>query len=505
MARQWDTIEWLVQNGANIDAHVGNGRSLLWDACCHSQLAEAYRLLELGANPRYYIGTSPLHYCCRESDRFENVNLFLSIRPSRAKPTKRLMLAKRLVEAGADVNAKRPLDQATPLSLAAAAGLVPVVEYLLEAGADVNSQDARGHTPLMQVCGLAAQPDARLPTIKLLLDRGASTTLVDLNGQTALEHFCKSENRHPDGAAIIRLLLEHGSPLNAISTPHLSLIYSFFMKNYLDVCKYLQTVGTRPPHEGELIEMLDKAVRNDNVDALKFVLQFERATELLCTETRLFDALDAYRYNVAEIIFDAGAPWTYTKGGATCLFYACRNNNIELVRKLLGVGSDPNGFTEYGQSPLILAIQYGNVAMFELLLDHGADPFPSPINTIGWRPHGGALMHAILSKKVEIVDSIIRRGLFNAAPAAEQMRSMYTVCDQEPSPVSLALLHALLRGGADPNMRLPQPPTANYCLPLQVVMNYENHEAAELLRIYGATPLPPIALWNPVNYSVYSL
>ncbi|KAI0152245.1 ankyrin [Hypoxylon sp. NC0597] len=503
MSRQWDTIEWLVQNGANIDANIGNGRSLLWDACFHRQLDEAHRLLELGANPRYYIGTSPLHYCCSESNTVKNTDQ--SATPSLTEPIRRLALAKRLVEAGADVNAQRPLDEATPLSLAAAAGSTAVVEYLLEAGALIDSQDVRGQTPLMKACSLAALPNVWLPTIKLLLQRGASTILMDNENRTALELFCESRKGHPDEAIIIGLLIEYGSPPNATSDSHLSLIHSFFMSNNLDISRYLQTVGTKLPTQLELMEMLNHAITNDDANALRFTLQLEGATELLCTETRLFDALDCCHNNVAEIIFDAGAPWTYTKWGATCLFCACRIDNVNLVRKLLAVGADPNCFTDYGESPLAIAIEYGNVAIFGALLDHGAEPFPSSINTYTLKPRDGALLRAILRGKVEIVDVIMKRGLYNSASAAEQIRSMYLVCNQKPSPVSLALLRALLSGGADPNMRLLQPSTANYCLPLQVVMAHENQEAADLLHSYGATPLPQEASWHPPVYAADSL
>lgn len=63
------------------------------------------------------------------------------------------------------------------------------------------------------------------------------------------------------------------------------------------------------------------------------------------------------------------------KTGCTLLLIAIKSKEEDLVRKLLGVGADPNYYSERLQtSPLIWSVRYQETECIRLLLEHGADP-----------------------------------------------------------------------------------------------------------------------------------
>ncbi|KAI2624342.1 ankyrin [Hypoxylon sp. NC1633] len=440
-SNQWEMVEFLIDNGACINVNAGNGRSLLFEACASERLDMAH-------------------------------------------PIDRVRVVERLVESGADVNAKAIDDDDTPLAFAAAGGLFLIVKCLLDAGAEVDSRDFSRRTPLMRACLLAASClESLLSTVRLLLERGASATNVDDLGQTALEMLCYTEKQHPDKAAIVNLLLEYGSPVSPTSDPPRSLIHSLFMSNDIDICETLEKLGSKPPSKSELLSMIRKATDTDDAKGLRYVLQFKDATKVLCTKTRLFRAIEAGKHNVASVILDAGADWTYANtGGWTCLLHACRSYNTELVQKLLAAGADPNQVNAREDSPLDIAIRGDNAAVFETLLDYGADPFPNSVNEY----HTNVLSKAANAKSVAIVKAIIRRGLFRAAPLTEKARALFIVCSTAGEGSKIAqILELFLEGGADPNM-----PFVNWSgwsrVPLEGAMSSRNFEAVKILRDHGA-------------------
>ena len=79
-----------------------------------------------------------------------------------------LKVARALIEAGADVNAKED-DRCTPLHLSARDGHLKVARTLIEAGADVNAKDKGGCTPLQ----------GSMTIVRILLDAGAEYSLLE--------------------------------------------------------------------------------------------------------------------------------------------------------------------------------------------------------------------------------------------------------------------------------------------------------------------------------------
>ena len=99
-------------------------------------------------------------------------------------------IARLLIEADADINAKTRLGDLTPLLLAAKNGNTTLIEILLEAGTDANDADANGTTPLMY-----SAASGKADAVKVLLESGAEVNATDTtNGQTALM-FAASQGR----------------------------------------------------------------------------------------------------------------------------------------------------------------------------------------------------------------------------------------------------------------------------------------------------------------------
>jgi uncharacterized protein len=112
--------------------------------------------------------------------------------------------AKRLIAAGADVNA---LWGSTPLSLASYRGWEEIVRLLLSRGATVNSRDLIEDTPLMH-----ATRGGHTHIARLLTDRGADVRAVNSNGETALYYAVASSEK--ENATLVRLLLDRRADPN---------------------------------------------------------------------------------------------------------------------------------------------------------------------------------------------------------------------------------------------------------------------------------------------------
>jgi uncharacterized protein len=118
-----------------------------------------------------------------------------------------LDLAKRLLEAGASVEARDRLG-ARPLAGAAAAGQPELVTLFLERGAPIDAQNLDGSTALYQ-----AAENGRLPIVRLLIERGANVSLPGRNGITPL-----SAGAYMGSVPIVELLMEKGADPKTIDT-----------------------------------------------------------------------------------------------------------------------------------------------------------------------------------------------------------------------------------------------------------------------------------------------
>lgn len=160
--------------------------------------------------------------CGDDSDSREDGLRDLDRRLLAAAYANEVVAARRLIDAGADVNAKDDTEQSPYLIATSEVGDdARLLELTLDAGADVNARDSydgtgliraaeRGHaaivrrllrtdidvdhvnrlgwTALLEAVILGEGGPAHIATVRLLVDGGADVSIPDESGTTALEH-----------------------------------------------------------------------------------------------------------------------------------------------------------------------------------------------------------------------------------------------------------------------------------------------------------------------------
>lgn len=187
-----ESVEFLLERGANVDAVCGAGRKTPLHMAARSQLGhEAVRyLLEKGANVE-----------ARDSRMQTPLHIAVTVQQD-AK------VAQTLLAYGADVHA---LDDSglTPLQRLAQEGSSDkIMSILLKHGASLHCVDSRHCTPLHWAAGRPGFDDPRL--VRKLLQNGANVDARDDSGMTPLHQAAGHD-------AIVKLLLEHGADVNAMT------------------------------------------------------------------------------------------------------------------------------------------------------------------------------------------------------------------------------------------------------------------------------------------------
>eukprot|EP01112_Ceratiomyxa_fruticulosa_P012359 TRINITY_DN3416_c0_g1_i1.p1 TRINITY_DN3416_c0_g1~~TRINITY_DN3416_c0_g1_i1.p1 ORF type:complete len:398 (-),score=104.90 TRINITY_DN3416_c0_g1_i1:39-1232(-) len=178
-----------------------------------------------------------------------------------------------------------------------------------------------------------------------------------------------------------------------------------------------------------------------------------------------------------------------TSGGSP-FFIACRDNHIRIVKELIKMGVDVNSFPGRGTKPLIVALANNHIALFELLLQHGANPnFTIKQDSKGnsetetkqsSEEHLTPLQLAIIHKKYEIVQLLLN---FKANPHV-LFRANHTTLQVVVQQENFSLVQALLEQKVDPNIQ----ETINGKTPLHSAVLTNNLEIVKLLLQHKANP-----------------
>jgi ankyrin repeat protein len=396
----------------------------LLSATRNSDLDAARSLLGAGADPNVAQGDgmTPLHLAAERGN---------------------VEMAKLLIGARANVNAKTRIGEYTPLHVASAGGHVQVVEALLSAGADASARTSNsGVTPLH----LAAMAPNGERAVTALLAKGAPVDAVEsMHGQTALM-FAAGYGRTES----VRALLKGGAD-PAISTKVVDVLQRLVLDRQASQV-FRETMGMSgggPAAGGG--RGGGAGNRNDDVVAAP---RGASGAELTLADAQA--AIDAQRAFLAKTTsipdFDPatlntraaeypGGPavehppfWETLvgkTGGMSALHHAAREGHLEAARALLDGGADIDQVSGENTSPLLMAALNGQFDLALMLIERGADP------NIASSTEGTNPLFAVLQTQWAPKSNFPQ-------PRAQD--------DQKSSHIDV--LKALLAAGADPDVRL---------------------------------------------------
>ncbi|MES2625988.1 MAG: ankyrin repeat domain-containing protein [Pseudomonadota bacterium] len=229
----------LLENGADLEVAEVNGIEPLLMATLNNQLEVANLLLDHGANVNVddFYGRTPLFALVDYRNIDMNTEIQDAPKDNGVDRPAILPTIARLIEAGADVNARTKewppekkwlytlndvswvdMTGQTPFIRASEAGDVEVMKLLVEHGADPHITTYEGTTALMAAAGVnwtvaqtyTVSPEASLEAVKMNVELGADVNATNSMGLTALLGAANN-----GGNDIIRFLASQGADLNA--------------------------------------------------------------------------------------------------------------------------------------------------------------------------------------------------------------------------------------------------------------------------------------------------
>ena len=290
-------------------------------------------------------------------------------------------VAKRLIQAGANVNTREICGTRTPLYHAAYRGAVDIVESLLKAEADVNiaEDDDDGWLPIH-----AAYDNVDI--LRLLLTSGADVNATTSGGDTVL--YLASKWNH---YKCVEEILKHKPNLD-YPIRDTTILAKAVDGGSESVISMLLNAGTNPLHPTTADRnrfLLHNCVQKNFVDILRKLLLFNFDLEQKDAYGRT-----ALNYGSAEkhipalrLLIRRGArietrdePWNDTP-----LSNAVLRNDVELAKFLIseGAGVSTNIGRRLENTPLLLACQRSSLEMVKMLIENGAS-----INDVSIGPNG---------------------------------------------------------------------------------------------------------------------
>ena len=387
-------------------------RTILHYACIHGDCDIVDELLKAGADPcaQDKLGNNPMHYAC-ENGHLQCVQQLIA---TSQNPNGLLRIPN---NDGVSPLSVKTHNGGTILHIACENHDVSVAAKLLEASADSNLTDEFGFTPLMRAvvstskCGITT--DVVYSIITALCNSKCSlnapyvpskpsdTNVQYCEGSTALH---MAIDGWTDNKLCVQALVDNGATLDARDVHGRTPLHIASIRGHHRLRKLLAP-SPESFHfkDNDGCTPLYYACKNSHVKYIrKFIVQNPDVIgDLMKVDNN-----------------DGITPLSVrTESGGTILHVACDKGEIDLVKKLLEAGADPNVTDKFGFTPLSVrtssggtilhaACDEGDINLVKKLLNAGADP--NVTDEFGFTP----LMRAVVSTSksgitTDVVHSII--------------------------------------------------------------------------------------------------
>ncbi|MDT8397538.1 MAG: ankyrin repeat domain-containing protein [Pseudomonadales bacterium] len=414
-------IRELIALGVDIDEPQSTGATALHWVVQRNELTLVQQLLRAGANPSIAnrLGIPPLQLAAVNG----NADIISELIEAGANPNTpvtpsgdtALMLAARtgipaavkvLLDSGADVNARESWGLTSPLMWAINENHVTVAKMLIDHGAELDSvsvfippDTGRGFegagprerletetgdviyasgelTPL-----LIAAREGHMESVRLLLDAGADINAVAADGKNALA--LAIFNGH---YAIGSYLIDRGIDPTKVDAQNFTPLFWAVDRRNMETAPNFPWMVTDDPLS-LIRQMLDAGVDPNYLVDNTPRARMRGGSPRIVFATALMRAAFSADLELFNLLLKYGAdPHIMSKDGETSLsaaaatgwiagFHIARSSKdrLQIIKKLVELGSDVNWHDNYGITPLMTAANFGDVEIIQYLIDAGAD------------------------------------------------------------------------------------------------------------------------------------
>ena len=317
----------------------------------------------------------------------------------------------------------------TALHLAAGAGDVDLVAYLIRNGARINPDDDEGRVPLHY-----AVQSGSFAIVRALVAKGGDSLAKDAKGQ-APRDLCNP-------SSLLHWSLSYGTNIETKNEKGYTALYQFTeqgdyeaVRTLLDENADIEAIGrsNRTP--------LLEATQQGHVEIVELLLS--RGANVHQVDGRKTTALVAAgwhgRTRIGELLLDYSADINAANElGFTALHECCDHSHIETGLMLLQRGARTDRYHFDGCAPIHQAAWHGHHALVVAILDQGCD-----VNLVNTKTHLAALAYACKQGRIEMVDLLLKRGAKIEMKTEEGKTALMWAAEQGHVPVvELLLDHA---------------------------------------------------------------